>query len=643
MRIRNRGLILLLFIVLLISIPTSAQEEQEGSARLSSPNTGSFPLIEAHLHVQDSLGGFVHGLRTTDVRILEDDFPITPNTLTHIHTGVQFVTALNPGRSFALRNGQGISRYDFLIGALSDWAQRRSGSTIDDLSLMVTDGLQVSHVADPNGWLAALNRVDTETARDQAPNIDILSQAIDLASDITPRPGMGRAILFVTPPLEGEYGLPLQDLTSRANQQDVHIYVWMVSSEGAYPQQAAEQLMTLAEQTGGEFYIYTGENPIPDVENYLEPSRNTYQLEYNSKIKQSGEHQVMADVITPFGSITSNVQNFEIVVQPPDPAFIAPPLEIIRELPSEDGKPAKDDLPIQDYSPTEQEIQVLVSFPDERVRPLARTTLYVDGEVMDENTAPPFESLTWNLQDYSSSNSHLLQVEAEDTLGLVGTSMETLVHVSIEVPERSPWSWIYNNIPILSGLAVFLAGAVLLLVLILGGRLQPRVLGRLRRSRRKVDPVTQPVQVADEPAVRRLPKWVNRLHWSQRSEDTKTLAFLSRVSESDTASTATPIPLTADKTILGSDPTESTLVLNDPSVEAVHAQLIRKPDGSFRLADKGSVAGTWINYTPVSQEGTKLEHGDLVHVGQVGFRFTLRKPASVRKPVVTIKEPGEDA
>jgi hypothetical protein len=29
-----------------------------------------------------------------------------------------------------------------------------------------------------------------------------------------------------------------------------------------------------------------------------------------------------------------------------------------------------------------------------------------------------------------------------------------------------------------------------------------------------------------------------------------------------------------------------------------------------------------------------LEHGDLIHIGKIGYRFTLSKPAKVRKPVV---------
>ena len=183
---------------------------------------------------------------------------------------------------------------------------------------------------------------------------------------------------------------------------------------------------------------------------------------------------------------------------------------------------------------------------------------------------------------------------------------------------------------------------MLFLVLVVGGRIHPRALGRrFKRVRQKSDPVTQPVEVNEDPSPRRLPNWVNRLHWTRRDEDTKTLAFLSLISESDSTSPSTPIPITSDQTSIGSDPKQAALVVDDPSVEPLHASLVRRPEGTFRLADQGSAAGTWVNYTPVSQGGTRLEHGDLVHIGGVGFRFTLRKPTRVRKPVVTVIEPDK--
>jgi predicted component of type VI protein secretion system len=111
-------------------------------------------------------------------------------------------------------------------------------------------------------------------------------------------------------------------------------------------------------------------------------------------------------------------------------------------------------------------------------------------------------------------------------------------------------------------------------------------------------------------------------------------AFLSPLSETNELLAASPIPLAGEELTMGSDPHRSMLVLEDPSIEALHARLIRQADGVFRLCDEGSVAGTWVNYTPVSKGGTLLAHGDMIHIGRAGFRFTLRGQTPVRRPVV---------
>jgi hypothetical protein len=135
-----------------------------------------------------------------------------------------------------------------------------------------------------------------------------------------------------------------------------------------------------------------------------------------------------------------------------------------------------------------------------------------------------------------------------------------------------------------------------------------------------------------------MPEWVNRLHWPHRQLAPEASAYLVYYSDSDKAPNLPPIPITADELTFGRDISLATEVLDDASVEALHARLLHEEDGSFRIIDEGSVAGTWVNYSQVSREGTILEHGDLVHIGRVSFRFTERKPRRLLKPVITLDE-----
>jgi len=81
--------------------------------------------------------------------------------------------------------------------------------------------------------------------------------------------------------------------------------------------------------------------------------------------------------------------------------------------------------------------------------------------------------------------------------------------------------------------------------------------------------------------------------------------------------------LTSDEVIVGKRADAVQFAINDPSVDAIHAKLVRLEDGRYRLLDNGSLYGTWVNYTPISQEGIILEDGDLIHFGKVGFRFSI--------------------
>jgi hypothetical protein len=625
---------LLCLACILLSIPFAVNAQIAATASLDAPNTDAFPHIETYLDVHDSSGNFVHHLQLEHVRVLEDEIPATVTSLQELRPGVQFVAALNPGPSLGVRDSQGISRYDQVKAALESWALSRQGTTLDDLSLLITNGPGISHVSDPLEWLGALEADQTD-ARSAEPNIDILFQAVTLAADTPPRRGMGRAVLFVTPPPETQAIPSLEEIFARAQEQGVSISVWMVASSGSLGTQGAQRLIELTENAGGQVFTFTGTELLPNPETYLELLRSIYHLVYESKITSSGAHQFVAQVQVSGELVSTAPQSFEIDIRPPIPTFISPPIQIVRlpdlEAESQEGNRVS----LTELQPTVQTLQVVFDFPEGRLRPVVYSALYVDGVLTEENLQPPFDQFTWDLGNYATAGTHQLQVQAEDSLGLVGSSVEIPVSLMVELPAENPWIAIQQNIPLLVGLIVTVAGAILILVLVLGGRLTPRVPGITRNRRRRSDPVTQPLSVKENPS-RRRPHWVNRLQRTHATAAPRAYAFLSPISETDALADGSIIPITSNQITIGIDPSQASLVLDHPSIESLHACLARNEDGTFRLVDEGSIAGTWINYTPVSREGSILEHGDLIHIGRLGFRFTLREPQHVRKPVVTL-------
>lgn len=627
-----------LFLPLLFVFTISARAQTGIDATLTQLQTESFPRIRAYLDVHDAQGGFVHGLQATDVRVLEDGYSLPVVDFGEVHPGVQMVIAINPGESFAIRNSLGLSRYDYLLDALVDWAKSRQGSTLDDMSLIATMSPEITHISNSMDLISVLGTYQVD-ARTVTPSLDTLVRAVDIAADSPPRPGMERTVLYITAPLQGDLAFGLQSITARANQQNVRIYVWWVASPDLFTSQTANLLLELTEQTKGQFFAFSGDEPIPNLENYLEPLRSIYQLTYDSRITSGGTHQLTVEIQHDGLRVETAIRSFDFDLQPPDPALLSPIIEILRQ-PSPESRGNLRNTNSEDFIPKELDLQVLIDFPDGRTRPLISTGLYVDGALVDENTKPPFDRFTWNLDVYTVTGQHLLQVEASDNLGLTGTSIETLVQVIVDRPSESPFAFLSRQGSLIAVLIVLLSGAVLLLVLVMGGRIRPRALAMprgIRNRRPKSDPVTQPVPAETKTSRRRLPGWVNRLQWPQRHLAPKAFALLTQLSDTDQASIK-PISITVNELTFGRNPNQAMLVLDDPSVEPLHARLVRNEDDTFRLSDEGSVAGTWINYTPVSQEGAPLEHGDLIHFGRVGFRFIQREPRHIRKPVVTIDE-----
>jgi hypothetical protein len=643
---------LFMLLVLLSSDSTFAQSAY--SSTITSLQTGDFPQITAYLDVRDDHGGFVPRIQPDQIVVVENGVPQPASEFIQLNSGVLFAAVINPGASLAIRDGQGASRYDRLMASLSEWAIEQEGEALD-LSLLINNGPEIYHLTNAEEWMTILLGHQSDFRRAE-PSLDVLDRAIDIASGPTLQPGMGRAVLFITPPLEGDYSLGLHTLAARAREQDVRVYVWMVASPDAFASQAAEQLADLAFQTQGYFFAFSGSESIPSLDGYLEPLRSVYQFSYNSKIDKGGTNDLYLEIFsrrvwrdgifTPQELLVASLPySFDLDIRPPNPVFISPPTQIERS----DGLPNAVD-PLELF-PQEQSLNILIEFPDRLPRPLVATTLFVNGNPVAQNSTPPFDVFQWNLMGYNESTDLLLRVEAVDNLGLKGASIDTSVQITVARAPRSLLSILSSQVPLVVAVVVVLSGSVLFLVLILGGGIRPKVFGRGARvlnkdsnndrlSGKRSDPVTQPVMVRDELSTRRLPGWINPLHWPHRTPVKKATAYLNCLSEKDRKVMLAPLPLSSGDLSLGRDPHQCGMVLDDVSIDALHAQLQREGD-SYRILDMGSTAGTWVNFSPVSREGILLEHGDLVHIGRIGFRFTLRSSAATAKPVVTPQEPSE--
>jgi hypothetical protein len=258
------------------------------------------------------------------------------------------------------------------------------------------------------------------------------------------------------------------------------------------------------------------------------------------------------------------------------------------------------------------ELPLLITFPDGHDRPIERLQFFVNGEVHETRLTPPFDRVRWDLSPIFESASFLVRAEAADSQGL--TASTELIPVTIEVvPGPRGLAALRPALPsLLAGLA--LTGAAVALTL-----------GWVRLG-----------SMSTEPA------WTGSGAGRMRALRRASLGTL----QPGEAPEAALVPLRSDGTLgepvawdgadltIGSDPALCGLLLDDPSVSPIHARLTRRAIGVFTLRDQHSVAGTWVNESPVDEFGRDLHHGDRIFFGRAAYRFRLAAPPAETRVVI---------
>jgi len=596
-------------------VPAQAQTKTSSRASLYDLKTAAFPVVIAGLDVLDPAGNFVTGLSPDSITMLEDNQPRPLASLDELQPGVDFALALDPGPYFAYRDANAITRYEKVIQALKAWSAGRPDSLDDDLSLIPTGGAISTHLATTAAFSEALAAY-RPNLQSIISDPETLSRTLDVVSEPPPQPGMKPVVLYITSVPAADSLPELDNLTQRAVDQNIRVNVWIVSSTAFYSTSGATALKDLAIRTSGQFVLFSGQEPLPDLEMYLAPVRHSYRLTYSSGILTSGGHTLSAQVNLSDGTLTSSPLSFDLNIQPPNPILVSPPAQVVRKAP--DARTTS----IKSFLPTLQPISLIIEFPDGRTRPLVRTTLYVDGQKVAENTTRPFDRFIWDLSSYTVSGPHVLTVEAVDSFGLSRVSLGVPVMVTIVRPQVGLLPFLSRNSQWVALAAILTAGVVLGLTLAWSRRkkLHP---GRPGKKGHR-DPLRQSVR-GNELRVG------GRLSWKRPEPLSE--AYLVRLKEDGQPMTSPSIPIKPPEMTFGSDPIQATRILDDPSVSPLHARL-RAEKGKYILTDESSVAGTWVNYEQLTAPRS-LQHGDILHMGRVSYRFMLRTAPERAKPRVT--------
>ncbi len=612
----------ILAVMVLLCLPlASALAQSGGSAAISAPNTTRFPEIVFYLDAYDSAGGFIPDLTPDDLTVLENDEPRPVTDIQLVEPGVQIIVAFNAAPFMANRI-VGETIFEKLQTRLEAWAEDQPSQTSDDFSLVTGEGVQTIRQTEPRRWKQNVEEYQPDLMQSK-PSLAGFSQALDLTTDPNPNAQMKRAILYVTP-LPADAALEaLPNLAARAAESGVRVFVWLVADTAADASPAAEALRSLARETGGHFFLFSGVETLPNPDVYFGPLRKLYQVSYTSGVRSAGKQSLQVEIERTGVRASSKAQQFTLNVQPPNPMFLEPPARIERAA-DQNGSAME---------PASVTLNMLVEFPDGYARPLHSAELYVDGELADANTQAPFDVFTWDLAGYTASGNHNLQIEIQDALGFEQASSEIPVEIAVAQPAQITLREQISPRRLIIGGAVFLAAAALLAVLWLSGKRHWfSSAERLRSARRMKDPVTQPVEIAQDQPRKGKDAASESPSWPRPSTNRNAPAWLVRLDENNQPVTGNNIPVLRRETTFGSSPQQASYVIPSPSVSGLHARLTLTRDGDYLLADTNSVAGTWVNFSPVSTAGVIVQHGDIIHLGQIGFRFELANPGHVRAP-----------
>lgn len=612
--------LLLGFIFLLGSIsPISAQSGLTLS--LEALELDQFPKITLFLNAYDGQGKFIRGMDLDNFKVYEDGIERTINEAQELEPGLHTIIAINLGATLSNRANAAVpTRYEETIFSIASWLNDIESDATNQYSLTSNEGVLVESAQEKNSFTNILQNYKPNLYNFE-PNLTSLIAALDIASKPSLVSQSKQAILYITPlPLDQDLD-DLLALQSKAQESGVPVNIWLVAPDTAINSPAVQYLNQLSAATGGKFLFYTEESATPDPEEYVGRLRNTYRLRYTSTVSQSGDHNVR--VATQYGNLSAETadRSFSIMLSQPRATLVNFPEVINREYVENIGTSGRS------LQPLVTTLQAIITFPDGYSRQLKASRLYVDGEVIIENTEAPFDYFGWNLESYQYSGEHLIAVEIEDILGFrfISNPQSITVNVASLYP-----GWLTGILRFIN-----LGGWIPLMILALGSSVF--VGWRLRRqiiSRRAEEGVALYEDGTPDPIIQSVPGLDSsideRIYSRQSSGDIERdpvdiAPRLVNIASKNPSGLDQEIILTENELIIGSDASQAQLVLEFPFISPMHASLKKSSRGSVSIADLGSESGTWVNYAPVSSAGVLLHNDDLVQIGKLFYRYRIGK------------------
>lgn len=543
---------------------------------IDSLEMADFPNQTVSFHLTNTNGLLASPLLPDQVAVSEDGLDATPTQFSHAYSGVHLAVAVNPNIELAAVDSKRVTSYARAVSALS-----RLAPTLKDpanqFSVFFNPDRSFPQLPNFAALMEALNGYQ-ENMRRLKTSLNSLDLAVQYLSGVEkPRE---KVLLFITPYIRAQTISQFESIVQKAKANDITLYVWMVNNTGFLNTPAGQRALSAIEATGGDLTISANNSPFPDPTTYFSGIGYSYTMTYHSQVRSSGKHQLVLSVeLDNTAPIISIPFEFRLQVDPIHAEFLRLPksLTVIENV---DGSITPDSLPIE----------VALSFPDRHPRPIQSVELQVNGQLVQKNTQPPYGGFVIELNQFKHAPNLSLQVVAIDSLdlqerteavNLLLTWDDQAVVQSARRRQQPYW--------IAGAFFICLLGAAILTI---------------KRQKYPQRAPSDALPIANEPP---LPSGC--------------LAILTPLLPFNTPSTEKPIEITNPITLIGKDPAQVNLVLNEPALESVHAELRILPDGTARVTDFNTRVGTWVNQSRVSPVGMTMSQGDILRFGDLRYRF----------------------
>ncbi len=547
-----------------------------------------------------SLSFKIHGglqentsLSTSQVSVIENDQPVSVDSLTSEYVGVHFGLVLNPERTLVLAYPSGYSNYTRMLTAMGELGSDLTPVTGDVYSLFINPEIHYDQLENYTEWKKAVEGY-TENQRQMRSSLQSIEQAV---SQLTSSPQTKETVLvYMTPYIEPAEIPTLSALVQQAGEGGIPVHIWMTAAPIVIGSAYETDLQTVCQTFGGSLTILSGSQIPPNPRGYLKGQGYRYTVTWQSVIR-SGSTQKISLRLTPPGEtvLTSAVSDVGLEVLPTSLTF--------SNLPEQLTVTARGEQVIE---PAELPVQALIEFPDGFPREVLSTSLYANGNLVQLHDTAPFGDFVLDLSQFRDQAKLNLQLSLEDALGFETRSEMKTISLTWSDPiadqpkplVSNPWLWV--------GLG--LAALGLMALIFLPTRLKKKIA---------------------KPVISETPQPVAKIE-PESYVPVRTFGSLIKLDRDNTPCAEKPLLLIKEVTLIGKDPLLANLVLSDEALEPLHAEIHAFPDGHTRLTDFHTTAGTCVNFKAVDTKGAEIHHGDILHFGRLSYRFN--SPNRVTSP-----------